>query len=185
MKAEDFIVSKRNRVLDSSQCTARVAFSPSRIRARQALFSDWGDRALLRSGIMRPWLLFSPHLAKMAESGDGMLVHYRSVATATVTSDAKIMVPRGVDLDVGRGEVDVGRAVAQREEDPPISFIGGILDRDGGECLVLGGDLQHMDTSQRARFRGVSIGFDGQRGSRCRRMTLAFFTPHHLAQAVR
>ncbi len=118
MKAEDFIVSKRNRVLDSSQCTARVAFSPSRIRARQALFSDWGDRALLRSGIMRPWFLFSPHLAKMAESGDGMLVHYRSVATATVTSDAKIMVPRGVDLDVGRGEVDVGRAVAQREEDP-------------------------------------------------------------------
>ena len=51
MNAENFIVSRRNRVLDSSQCTARVAFSPSRIRARQALFSDWGDRALLRSAL--------------------------------------------------------------------------------------------------------------------------------------
>jgi putative ABC transport system ATP-binding protein len=37
--------------------------------------------------------------------------------------------------------------------------IAGILDQDSGECEVLGRDLKHMERRERARFRGVSIGF--------------------------
>ena len=40
-----------------------------------------------------------------------------------------------------------------------ISVIAAILDQDSGNCEVLGRDLQHMSQSERAHFRGVSIGF--------------------------
>jgi len=40
-----------------------------------------------------------------------------------------------------------------------ISVITAILDQDSGNCEVLGRDLQRMSQSERARFRGVSIGF--------------------------
>jgi len=40
-----------------------------------------------------------------------------------------------------------------------ISVITAILDQDSGNCEVLGRDLQGMSQSERARFRGVSIGF--------------------------
>jgi putative ABC transport system ATP-binding protein len=40
-----------------------------------------------------------------------------------------------------------------------ISVIAAILDLDSGTCEVLGRDLQHMNQSERAHFRGVSIGF--------------------------
>ena len=40
-----------------------------------------------------------------------------------------------------------------------ISIIAAILDRDNGECEVLGRDASHMDRSERARFRGASMGF--------------------------
>jgi putative ABC transport system ATP-binding protein len=40
-----------------------------------------------------------------------------------------------------------------------ISVIAGILDQDSGQCEVLGRDLKQMDQSERARFRGLSIGF--------------------------
>jgi putative ABC transport system ATP-binding protein len=33
------------------------------------------------------------------------------------------------------------------------------LNQDSGKCKVLGRDLQHMGQIERARFRGVSIGF--------------------------
>jgi len=40
-----------------------------------------------------------------------------------------------------------------------ISVITAILDQDSGNCEVFGRDLQRMSQSERARFRGVSIGF--------------------------
>jgi putative ABC transport system ATP-binding protein len=40
-----------------------------------------------------------------------------------------------------------------------ISVITAILDHDSGNCEVFGRDLQRMSQSERAGFRGVSIGF--------------------------
>jgi putative ABC transport system ATP-binding protein len=95
----------------------------------------------------------------MAESGDGIAVRCRGVTKAYGTGDARVTALRGVDLDIRRGELLMLVGPSGCGKTTLISVIGGILDRDGGECLVLGHDLQHMETSQRARFRGVSIGF--------------------------
>ncbi len=40
-----------------------------------------------------------------------------------------------------------------------ISMIGGILDQDTGQCMVLDHDFQHMGMGERALLRGGSIGF--------------------------
>jgi putative ABC transport system ATP-binding protein len=66
---------------------------------------------------------------------------------------------RGVDLDVRRGELLMLVGPSGCGKTTLISVIAGILDRDGGECAVLGRDLQLLDRSERARFRGVRIGF--------------------------
>jgi putative ABC transport system ATP-binding protein len=95
----------------------------------------------------------------MTESSDGIAVHCRSVTKAYGTGDAKVVALRGVDLEVRRGELLMLVGPSGCGKTTLISVIAGILDRDGGECLVLGRDLQHMDTNHRAHFRGVSIGF--------------------------
>ncbi len=95
----------------------------------------------------------------MAESSDGIAVRCRTVTKAYGTGDARVIALRGVDLDVRCGELLMLVGPSGCGKTTLISLVAGILDRDGGECLVLGCDLQHMDTSGRARFRGVSIGF--------------------------
>jgi len=40
-----------------------------------------------------------------------------------------------------------------------ISVIAGILDQDSGQCQVLGQDWKQLGPAERARFRGLSIGF--------------------------
>ena len=40
-----------------------------------------------------------------------------------------------------------------------LSIIAGILDQDSGRCVALDQDFRHMGAAERARFRGLSIGF--------------------------
>jgi putative ABC transport system ATP-binding protein len=69
------------------------------------------------------------------------------------------MALRGIDLEVRRGELLMLVGPSGCGKTTLISVIAAILDQDSGKCEVLGRDLQHMSQSERARFRGVSIGF--------------------------
>ena len=40
-----------------------------------------------------------------------------------------------------------------------ISIIGGILEQDSGECLVLSQDINRLPRAQQTAFRGNTIGF--------------------------
>lgn len=93
------------------------------------------------------------------ESSHDIAVHCRGLTKAYGTGDAKVMALRGVELDVYCGELLMLVGPSGCGKTTLISIIGGILDQDAGRCVVLDRDFQRMGTSERAHFRGVSIGF--------------------------
>src|SRR2546425_8414320 len=86
-------------------------------------------------------------------------VRCRGVSKSYGAGDAKVMALRGIDLDVRRGELLMIVGPSGCGKTTLISVIAGILDQDSGQCEVLGRDLNHMGQNERARFRGLSIGF--------------------------
>jgi putative ABC transport system ATP-binding protein len=86
-------------------------------------------------------------------------VRCRAVTKEYGAGDASVMALRGIDLDVRHGELLMVVGPSGCGKTTLISVIAGILDQDSGQCEVLGRDLKQMDKSERARFRGLSIGF--------------------------
>jgi putative ABC transport system ATP-binding protein len=66
---------------------------------------------------------------------------------------------RGVDLEVREGEFLMLVGPSGGGKTTLISILSGLLDQDDGDCEVLGRDVHLMAESERARFRGRSIGF--------------------------
>src|SRR6202048_1125974 len=69
------------------------------------------------------------------------------------------MALRGIDLEIHCGELLMLVGPSGCGKTTLISIVTAILNQDSGNCEVLGRDLQHMGQTERARFRGVSIGF--------------------------
>ena len=92
-------------------------------------------------------------------AGHHIAVHCRGVTKTYGTGDASVAALRGVDLDIRQGELLMLAGPSGCGKTTLISVIAAILDQDSGTCEVLGRDLQHMRQTERARFRGVSIGF--------------------------
>jgi putative ABC transport system ATP-binding protein len=86
-------------------------------------------------------------------------VYCRGVTKTYGTGDARVMALRGIDLDVRRGELLMVVGPSGCGKTTLISVIAGILDQDSGQCEVLGRDLKQIGQRERARFRGLSIGF--------------------------
>ena len=93
------------------------------------------------------------------ESSHGIAVRCRGVVKSYGEGDTKVTALRGVDLEVRRGELLMIVGPSGCGKTTLISVIGAILSQDYGECVVLGRDLQRMSQSERAHFRGASIGF--------------------------
>jgi putative ABC transport system ATP-binding protein len=94
-----------------------------------------------------------------AESNHGIAVRCRGVTKSYGAGDARVMALRGIDLEVRRGELLMVVGPSGCGKTTLISVIAGILNQDSGHCEVLGHDLKHMGQRERARFRGLSIGF--------------------------
>jgi putative ABC transport system ATP-binding protein len=98
-------------------------------------------------------------LERRFNAGHHFAVHCRGVTKTYGASDASIVALRGIDLDVRRGELLMLVGPSGCGKTTLISIVAAILNQDSGKCEVLGRDLQHMGQIERARFRGVSIGF--------------------------
>jgi putative ABC transport system ATP-binding protein len=94
-----------------------------------------------------------------AEPSHDIAVRCRGVTKTYGTGDAEVKALRGVDLEIRRGELLMLVGPSGCGKTTLISVITAILDQDSGDCEVFGHDLQHMSQSERAHFRGVSIGF--------------------------
>lgn len=94
-----------------------------------------------------------------AESNQEFAVRCIGITKSYGEGDAKVMALRGIDLEVRRGELLMIVGPSGCGKTTLISVIAGILDPDSGQCEVLCHDFRQMGSKERARFRGVSIGF--------------------------
>lgn len=86
-------------------------------------------------------------------------VHCTGVTKTYTAGSTKVPALRGVDLQVKVGELLMLVGPSGCGKTTLISVLAGILDHDGGECLVFDQDLRAMAQNRRTRFRGVNIGF--------------------------
>jgi putative ABC transport system ATP-binding protein len=82
----------------------------------------------------------------------GVTKSYRSKTTTTPAL-------RGVDLSINQGELFMLVGPSGCGKTTLISVIAGILDHDGGSCLIFGKNLQGMSDLERTTFRGKNVGF--------------------------
>jgi putative ABC transport system ATP-binding protein len=73
--------------------------------------------------------------------------------------NAAVKALRGVDLEVHTGELLMLVGPSGCGKTTLISVLAGVLQRDGGECLVLGSDYNKMQPEEITRFRAKNIGF--------------------------
>lgn len=72
---------------------------------------------------------------------------------------ARVVALRGVDLDIRLGELIMLVGPSGCGKTSLISIVAAIMDKDAGQCDVLGHDVGRMTVEERARFRRESIGF--------------------------
>ena len=93
------------------------------------------------------------------KSSQDVLIKCSAVTKEYGVGEAKVTALRGINLEVYRGELLILAGPSGCGKTTLISIIGGILKRDAGTCSILGKDVEEMNTAERARFRGTSIGF--------------------------
>jgi len=90
---------------------------------------------------------------------EGVAVHCDSVTKHYGDGAARVVALRGIDLQVRLGELLMLVGPSGCGKTTLISVIAGILDRDSGNCHVLGIDSQALSQRQRTTWRGRNIGF--------------------------
>jgi putative ABC transport system ATP-binding protein len=93
-------------------------------------------------------------------TGSGpVAVSCKGVTKTYGKGDSAVRALRGVDIDVHMGELLMLVGPSGCGKTTLISVVAGVLDRDGGECSVLGQDFAKMNSGQKAAFRAVNVGF--------------------------
>lgn len=88
-----------------------------------------------------------------------LAIRCRGVTKSYRAGTTTVQALRGVDLDIGLGELMMLVGPSGCGKTTLISVIAGILDRDAGECTVFGRDFESMSARERTRFRGETVGF--------------------------
>lgn len=96
--------------------------------------------------------------ARLARSAKAA-IRCRGVTKTYGKGDAAVRALRGVEIDVMQGEMLMLVGPSGCGKTTLISVMAGVLDRDGGECSVLGQDLDAIGPAKRTSFRAVNIGF--------------------------
>src|SRR5512143_1024449 len=87
------------------------------------------------------------------------IVRCRGVTKSFGSGEATVSALRGVDLDVYDGELLLLAGPSGCGKTTLLSIIGAMLERDAGECEVMGLDPGKLGRREQAQFRGESVGF--------------------------
>lgn len=93
------------------------------------------------------------------DAAKGIAVRCLGVTKTYGEGVTQVAALRGIDLDVHLGELLMLAGPSGCGKTTLISIIAAILDKDEGQCEVLGYDVEHLTPKERIRFRGKSIGF--------------------------
>ncbi len=86
-------------------------------------------------------------------------VSLRGVTKSYGEGEARVPALRGVDLEIGAGELLMLVGPSGCGKTTLISVVAGILDQDEGACEVFGQDVKALAPRAKARFRGENVGF--------------------------
>jgi putative ABC transport system ATP-binding protein len=95
----------------------------------------------------------------MRDSDQLSAVTCRGVTKSYTAGGSVVTALRGIDLDVGVGELMMLVGPSGCGKTTLISVIAGILDQDEGDCRVFGQDFSAMTDKQKTAWRGHNIGF--------------------------
>jgi putative ABC transport system ATP-binding protein len=88
-----------------------------------------------------------------------VVVQCQGVTKTYGKGDSAVRALRGADVSVHKGEMLMLVGPSGCGKTTLISVVAGVLDRDGGQCKVLGQDYANMNQAQKAAFRAVNVGF--------------------------
>jgi len=86
-------------------------------------------------------------------------VRCRAVTKTYGTGQSAVRALRGVDIDVHKGELLMLVGPSGCGKTTLISVVAGVLDRDGGDCTVLGEDFAKLGPAKTTAFRARNVGF--------------------------
>jgi len=95
----------------------------------------------------------------MVASSNNFAVRCRNVVKTYGRGDSSVKALRGVDLEIGAGELFMLIGPSGCGKTTLISVVAGILDVTSGQVEVLGEDLVRLRGRSRTRFRGLNVGF--------------------------
>lgn len=100
-------------------------------------------------------------------------VRCKGVTKTYGQGQAAVRALRGVDVEVRTGELLMLVGPSGCGKTTLISIIAGVLDRDEGECEVLGQDFRKLGRAGTTRFRATNVGFVFQSFNLIPTLTLA------------
>lgn len=89
----------------------------------------------------------------------GPAIVCRSLTKSYHTGGTVTPALQGIDLSITAGELFMLVGPSGCGKTTLISVMAGILDSDGGECLLFGTDLLGMNDNERTVYRGRNVGF--------------------------
>jgi putative ABC transport system ATP-binding protein len=92
-------------------------------------------------------------------AGRPVAVRCRAVTKTYGKGGSAVRALRGVDIDVHQGEMMMLVGPSGCGKTTLISVVAGVLDRDDGECTVLGEDFKKLGPDRTTAFRARNVGF--------------------------
>lgn len=86
-------------------------------------------------------------------------IRCRAVTKSYGSGETRVQALRGVDLDTNAGELLMLVGPSGCGKTTFISILAATLNADGGECTVLGQDLNRLSAREKTAFRAENVGF--------------------------